>query len=178
MNSQRTRSPTAGSSTRGRRGSQVKVICLDAVILDDRVDDQPALRVGRADHLDAEPLPDAARSPVAGDDIGRANFAAPSGVEIVIVTPCASCSRASTACSKATLTTAKRDEALEQDPLEVRLIEGAERRMAVEALRGSDRPSSALPRALRWRTCGSCTRPGAISSKSPTWAKRRRVSAS
>ena len=28
MNSHRTRSPTAGSSTRGRRGSQVKVICL------------------------------------------------------------------------------------------------------------------------------------------------------
>ena len=48
---------------------------LDAVVLDDCVDDEPTLRISRADELDAEPFPNAARSPVAGDDVGRPDFA-------------------------------------------------------------------------------------------------------
>ena len=44
---------------------------LDAVILDVRVDHQPALRIGRADEPDAEALPRRACAAVAGDDVVR-----------------------------------------------------------------------------------------------------------
>ena len=71
--------PTHAIADRGefdRRAARVapESDSLDAVIWDDRIDDEPALRIGRAHEFDAEPLPDAAGSPVAGDDISRANF--------------------------------------------------------------------------------------------------------
>src|SRR5208282_3593212 len=52
---------------------------LDAVILDVRVDHQPALRIGRADEPDAEALARGTRAAVAGDrivrfDCGRARW--------------------------------------------------------------------------------------------------------
>src|SRR5271166_1311371 len=43
----------------------------DVVILDDRVDHQPALRIGRADELEAKALPRRAGAAVASDDVVR-----------------------------------------------------------------------------------------------------------
>ena len=108
---------------------------LDPVVLDDGVDDQPALRVSRADQLDAEPFPDAARSPVAGDDIGRPDFALSVGGRDRHRHALLVLFEGADGVLEGDADGAEAYEALEQDPLKFRLIEGAERRMAMEAVR-------------------------------------------
>src|SRR5271165_1526511 len=118
----------------------------DVVVLDDRVDDEPALRVGRARKLDAEPFPDAARSPVAGDDVGRAHFEKSAGGRNPDCNAAPVLLEFADGMLEGDGDSAETRQPLEQDLLEIRLIESAERRMAVDALRGLDRHERLAPR--------------------------------
>src|SRR5208282_5622434 len=100
-----------------------------------RVDHQPALRIGRADELDDEALPRGTRAAVAGDDVvrfnrGRARWRPDRERNAVRVL-----NEVGRLMAEGDPDRRESRKPPEQRPLEVGLVECAERRMAVEPAR-------------------------------------------
>ncbi len=106
------------------------------MVLDDRVDDQPALRIGRPDEPGADHVPDAARAAVAADDELRRQAALalrgldPDGDGVAVLLDGRDGAR------KTDGDPGKPRQALEERLLEIRLVERAERRAAVKGALG------------------------------------------